>query len=140
MSVDLQTIRDRIRELQAFRLVGDAANLADVLANPGNIGEGVAYVIAPSESAEPNKLAGVHRQRIGVTISVVYIVKAQRIGAIKTDMVEALRRTLRQKLMGFLPDGAETPLNYVSSNIRALGDAFVVTEMLFATSYQDTPA
>jgi hypothetical protein len=136
MAVDLESVRQRVKDTGMFRRVEDVRALSDALENPGAVLP-AAFVVMPSESADANRLSGGHRQKINARVSVAFVLKAQ--GGSRSDEVEALRSVLKSNLAGFQPDGAEHGLSYVSSSIRGIARGFVWTEVMFSTSYLLSP-
>lgn len=139
MAIDLGTIRKRVNSSGLFTQVRDVLSLADAVNNPGaNLK--TAFVVLTQETAEPNRTMGAHRQRVAARISVAFPLQAQTVGMDRSDEVEAMRSTLKNHLAGFVPDGAETGLDYASSRIQSIARGFVWVELMFDTKYIFTPA
>src|SRR3712207_6508185 len=94
MGIDLASIRTRVRDSGLFMQVHDVLTLAQAVNNPGSFAN-QAFVVLTTESAEPNRTMGAHRQRISARLSIAFVLQAQTTARDRSDVVEATRKTLK---------------------------------------------
>jgi hypothetical protein len=134
MTIDLKAVRDRLMELGHFNFVADWVSAADAIENaPPH--PPAAFVTTSAERAQPNKLIGRHRQRVAQTVSVLFVIAAQRADSEQSDAVEELRLAVRDSLMGWRPPGAEAAFQYVAFSIRYSSGGLIWCEALFVAPY-----
>jgi hypothetical protein len=138
VAIDLASIKTRVRNTGIFAQVHDVLALADAMANPGAVTK-QAFVVASSEIAEDSRTVGVHRQRVEATISVAFVLAAQRTAQDRSDEVEAIRSALKSHLAGWQPEGAEHALQYRTSKIGSIAQGLVWVELVFRTRYLFSP-
>ncbi len=134
MSIDVQSIRQRVKESGLFTQVRDVVSLADAVRNPGSVGKS-AFAIIPKETAEPSRTIGAHRQRITARVAITFPLQAQAVAMDRSDEVEAMRTTLKAHLAGWTPKGAETALEYSYSEISSIQSGFVWVTLMFECRY-----
>jgi len=136
-SVDLDSVRDRIKGLKYFVTVEDLAAASEALGNEDSFGfvAPAAFVSVASETAEPNKtIGGRHRQRLTVTLSILFAESSARADRDGTDRADRTRKALIRQLAGWRPNGALGPLQYTRYLIRATGGGYVWGEVMLATT------
>ena len=118
-----------------FRIVGGAAELADVKDHPPALPAAYAYE-ARERSAETELINDVF-QRTEVDISVVIVTgnlsKANNAAA--ADDLTNLKIFVRGQLLGFMPAGAENPLMHVEGELQQAVGGTVWFEDVFITAY-----
>lgn len=135
MAVNLDSVRDRVRECQGLTYVGNAIEAADAMENMA-APVPCAYVSIAREGASPNKnSAGRHTQMVTSDLSVLMAFGAQRADAGLTDEVEAVRIAVRDLLMAWTAEGAGLPFDYISYSVRFMGNGLLWVEQLFRTKY-----
>lgn len=133
--IDLEWIIAQLDTLKHFNDIGRAVDAAAA------IGEFVArppacYVSTTSERASPNELAsGAFRQRVTQTISILFVLGAERRSDSETDAVELTRTLVRNLLLGVTPPGADGPFQFASYSLRAMDQGLIWGELLFAAPY-----
>lgn len=137
--VDLSDVVTRIEGLGYFVSVRDiqAATQAiqdEIVLPPA------AFVSVANETAEANRLIGGHRQRVNVTLSVIFAEQVQRAAGDTRDTVELVRKALMRQLVGWKPRNAEAALEYDRYLLRGMTDNVIWCEVLFRTSYAYTVA
>lgn len=134
MSIDLKACRDRLQDLGRFNDVGDSVSAGEAMTNfiarPPS-----AYVSTASERAGPNKLSTGWRQRIFQTVSVLFVVGAERRDAEQGDEVEAHRLAIFESFTAWTPPGADGPFQYIGYSHRFAGDGLIWGESLFGAPY-----
>jgi hypothetical protein len=138
MAIEIESIQQRVKDSGLFTQVKDVLSLADAINNPGANLQ-TAFVAIPKETAEPSRTMGVHRQRITAKVGVTFALQAQTNTTGRAGVVEAMRSTMKNFLAGFLPDGAETPLDYSYSEITSISRGFIWVSLFFETKYIFTP-
>lgn len=134
MSIDLVAVRDKVAEIATFNFVADWLSAADAIENsPPN--PPAAFVTTSSERAGPNSLIGRHRQPVRQTVSVLFVLLAQRPDQPPTDEIETTRQAIVDKLVAWMPPGASTAFDYVSFSIRYSADGLIWCEILVAANY-----
>lgn len=133
--IDLDAVRDRIREIQDLSFVGDAVDAADAIENMV-APTPCAYVSVARESGSPNKNStGRHTQVITADISVLFALASQRAAADLKDKVEATRSAITDQMIGWTPSGGELPFDFVSYSVRFMGQGMFWGEILFRSKY-----
>jgi hypothetical protein len=135
--VNLDTVRDRLAQLNYFT---DVQTLQDATLDLESGLRGIpplAYVSTTSETAEPNRLIGPGSwsQRVTVTISAMFCIPAERADEKPMDEVERTRRAVTRILVGWTPDGAESPLQYYRFLLRGSRDGLIWGEVLTRTVF-----
>lgn len=114
-----------------FKTVAASLTLADAL-NDGRARYPAAFVVVPTDRAEPSRLTGRQRQRITSRVPVVIGVKAAGLDVAGTrDQVGALKRAVIDCLAGWRPVDADTALDYLSADLRQIADGMVWIEVAF---------
>ena len=134
MSIDVQSIRQRVKESGLFTQVRGVVSLADAVRNPGSVGK-TAFVVIPKETAEPSRTIGAHRQRIPARVAITFPLQAQAVAMDRSDEVEAMRSTIKSHMAGWSPTGAETALEYSYSEISSIQSGFVWVNVFFDCRY-----
>lgn len=133
--VDLDSVRDRVMTLSYFN---GATTIQDGTLAIENVSvlPPWAFVSVARETAEPNRTAtGAKRQRVAVTISILFAVPAERADGETGDVVEEARKAVIRILLAWTPRGAEKALEYQRYQLRATGDGLVWGEVLMGTEY-----
>jgi hypothetical protein len=133
-AVDLDSIRDRLATLEYFNGV---TTITDGTAAAENLDllPPWAFVSVPREVAEKSKLIGGHRQRVAVSISILFAVPAERADEQTGDVVEDTRKAVIRILLAWTPARAEKALEYERYQLRASGDGLVWAEVIMTTEY-----
>jgi hypothetical protein len=145
--VNLASIRDRLRALDYFTGVEDIQSGAEAISGLAAFIPPAAFVSIASESYEPNKVIGGHRQRATVSVSVLFCIAGERIAGDTSDEVEQARKVILAQLAGWQPEGAETSPRGVALQCAAyrrgphmgrmaVSDAFPPLERLVARTFQ----
>jgi hypothetical protein len=136
MSISLPAVRDRVREIERFHYVSDVLSAADAMESFGG-NPPQAFVSTASERAGPEKLKtiGRHRQMILQTVSVLFVLGAERADGDREDQTEAARLEIVEKLVAWAPPGAEGNFSYVSFSVVRIADGLVWGECLFAAPW-----
>lgn len=133
--MDLQQIVDRLRtQCPGLRMVALGIEYDDAaVAMPA------AYVVAEKEQADPPELLGSRRQRVELTFSVSLVVgSAQRhagIGAGLPAAIEAVRSEVLDALRGWLPAGADWPIEHRSGQLVPVDIGRAIWTDLFAVGF-----
>ena len=101
-----------------FAMIEGAARLADVDDRP-NATPACFVVTIEEASAENERATGPVLQRMEADIAVVIITNNltdRNMGQAATD-IEELKAWVRGKLLGFVPDGADEPMEHVSGEL-----------------------
>lgn len=96
-----------------------------------------AYVVELSDSGEPNKMSGIHRQQITTQIGVMMVTSNKRDatgGAAHSDLT-AIRKEVRDALCGWKPADAE-PMNFLAGRPMKPYGANRFWASVFTTKYQ----
>lgn len=134
-AVDLDSVRDRLRQLSYFNSVTTLQEATLDLENMAVLPP-AAYVATASETAEPNKLIGTISQRVTTRISTLFCVPAERADEKTRDELEDARKAVIRILLGWTPDGAEKALAYDRFLLRASRDGLLWGEVLMLTTYR----
>lgn len=137
--VDLKSVRDRLLAVGYFLDVFDMLDLADAMEEAPAIPP-AAFVQVAGESAEPNVLIQGYRQRVTISLSVVFVESAARLDRTTKDKLERTRKMIIRQLIGWKPTGADKALEFDRYLLRAVGEGLVYGECLFRTSYSLTLA
>jgi len=97
-----------------------------------------AFVSITRESGEPNKTIGGFSQRVNVTISTLFCVPAERADGKAGDDLEDTRKAVIRILLGWIPDRADSMLQFQGYSLRAAGEGLLWGEVLMTTSYRLT--
>ena len=138
MNVD--SIGERLRAAGIFKTVAASLTLADAL-NDGRARYPAAFVVVPSDRAEPGRTIGRQRQRVTSRVPIVIGVKAAGpdINGAR-DEVGALKLAVIDCLAGWKPDDADTALDYLSADLRQIADGMVWIEVAFQCAWYLTIA
>lgn len=133
--INLKSVADKIREgVPEFLSVGDSLSAADAVttftARPP-----ACYVSTSGERARGNELSTGHRQRVIQTVSVLFVLGAERRDRQEADQVEAIKAALVKLLTAWTPEGAASPFEYGSYSLRFAGEGLAWGELLFAAPY-----
>lgn len=133
--VNLDSVVDRLKALKYFVDVSDieAATVAieEVRGLPP-----AAFVSVASETAERNKLIGGHAQRVTVSVSTLFCIKAaSRLGD-RRHATDRVKRAVMRQLVNFKPEGALDALQYDRFLMRGIIDGLIWGEVLTRTSYR----
>jgi hypothetical protein len=136
-AVDLESVRQRLCQLTYFTSV---TNLQDstLVADQLNAIPPAAFVAVTNERAEPNKTIGGFAQRVNVSISILFCVPAERADNKAGDDLEDARKAVIRILLGWVPDRAESMLQFQGYAIKAAGDGLLWGEVIMTTSYRLT--
>lgn len=141
--MDLAPIVDRLASLKpaTVRTVGTALDLAGVRAVAPAQAPAV-FVLPAADEAPPNRLIGVHRQRVAVRFELVLAVRAanDRTGAATADAVEAVRAALRGRVLGWAPEEDADPIDFVRGALIDLADGTVWWADQYRTAHFIAPA
>jgi hypothetical protein len=128
-------VAERLRSLTYFNTV--QPYVAAVLAiEDGTALPPAAYVSVTSETAEPNRLIGGHGQRVTVSFSILFCIRAENASGNVDDALDRTRRAVIRLMLGWAPPGAEKALDFSRYQIRSTGDGLVWAEAIFTTSYR----
>ncbi|CAD7055443.1 hypothetical protein RHAB21_00719 [Pseudorhizobium halotolerans] len=118
-----------------FRISGGAAQLADVKDAPPQTP--AVYVYVAREQSTPNERMNTILQRTAVDIGVVMVTSnlSKSNNAAAAGDIEALKAYVRQKLLGFLPEGAADPLEHVEGELQSALSGTVWFEDVFSTAH-----
>lgn len=118
-----------------FRIVGGAAELADVKDHPPALPAAYTYE-ARDRSGEIERINDVF-QRTEVDIAVVIVTGnlSKVNNAAAANDITSLKNYVRGKLLGFMPPGAENPLMHVEGEMQQALGGTVWFEDVFTTSY-----
>lgn len=137
--VDVNSVRDRVAGLGTFLLVGDIQTAEEALAGTLPFTPPAAFVSIVNEQAEPNRIAaGGFSQRVGVRLSVLFAIKAQRALDDVRDEMERTRKAIIRQLVAFVPEGAEKGLGYDRYVLKRIDAGLCWGEVLFLASYRFT--
>lgn len=119
-------IAERLRaQVAAFRTVGEAADVATVQASQAPVP--CAYVLLASETGSKRLGAsGVYRQRTSAVVAVllgvrVYGGDATEPGAVSVELSDLVAQT-RTALLAWVPDGADTVIEFVDGRVLGMDD------------------
>lgn len=133
MAIDLESIRARLKELNLFTSITDVESAAvamETAARPP-----AAFVAVASERAAPNKMQGVHDQRVAVKIAVLFVVAAQIKSGKRPDIVEDTRLAIIGKLTAWTPLGGVAAFNYDAFDILRMGGGQIWAQCTFDTAW-----
>lgn len=122
-----------------FRIVGGAADLADVKDHPPSLP--AVYVYEARERSEQNERINGILQRTACDIAAVIVTGnlSKVNNAAAAGDLKSLKDHVRGKLLGFLPDGASDPLVHVEGELQQALGGTVWFEDVFATAhYQES--
>ncbi|MGK2926111.1 MAG: phage tail terminator protein [Lysobacterales bacterium] len=137
--LDLKPWRERlIAEVPVLRSVGQAADLAAARAALRNTPQ--AFVMSVSDSPVSRAGAGnsVIAQNINATVAVVLLVSNQRAaleGSAAAEDLEAIRRQIWATLIGWIPPGGATAIQYSGGALVDFADSTVLHSDRFTTAY-----
>jgi hypothetical protein len=134
-AVDLDSVRDRVATLGYFNGVTTIQDGTSAYENLDLLPPW-AFVSVASEKASPNKLqGGGHRQRVAVSLSILFAVPAERADKKAGDEVEDARKAVIRILLAWTPGRAIKACEYERYQLRASGDGLVWAEVLMGTEY-----
>lgn len=133
MAVDLEAIRERVKDLELFKSVGDVVDATEAMETSARAP--AAYVAIARETAAPNRTQGVHDQKVDAQVAVLFVVAAERKDGGRADAVEALRLPVINSLTAWTPPGARGPLQYVGYRIVRMAQGLIWCECTFATGW-----
>lgn len=134
---DLTNIRDRVAKLSYFTSVQDLQEATLDLENLRGVPP-LAYVSIASETAEPNRLTGgpdAWSQRVTSDVSILFCIPAERADERPRDDLDEARKAIIRILLGWTPDGADSPMQYRRFLLRASRDGLIWGEVLMRTAY-----
>lgn len=128
----------RLRALDppAFRLVAGAVELAAIGKQPP--ATPAAYVVIEQEAAGENDyVAGVLRQRVEADLAVVVVAAnaSDATGAALALDIEALKRRVRDALLGWTPPSGDDAITYVGCEIARAAPGYAVAQLTFSAPY-----
>lgn len=132
----IQSIIDRLQEPGTpFAIAGDVAALADVKDAP--LACPAVYVFESGDQSSENQRVEKVLQLTVVTIGVVIVTK--NVSTINNAAARAeitqLRKYCKRKLIGFMPAGAEDPMEHRAGELQQAMGGTVWFEDAYATSY-----
>ncbi|OJF90633.1 hypothetical protein AX761_23325 [Rhizobium sp. 58] len=132
----IQSILDRLQETGTpFAIAGGAAALADVKDAP--LAFPAVYAFISEERSSENQRMGTILQRTVATIGVIIVTK--NVSAINNaaaaNDIEQLRRYCRRKLLGFMPQGADDPLEHAAGELQQALGGVIWFEDAYTTAY-----
>lgn len=132
----IKEIVERLSEAGTpFRIIGGAGGLAQVKDRPPQVP--AAYVYFTNENSAPNQRAtGSVMQRsaadIAVTIATENLSGEDNFEA--AEDIENLKAFVRRKLIGFMPEGADDPLEHVTGELQQAAAGIIWFEDVYATA------
>lgn len=118
-----------------FKGVARAADLAAVKQHPPAVP--FAWVITEGEASGENEHAtGTVLQTTEIDIAVVLVDAnhSDKQGGAAARDIETLKTWVRNRLIGFSPDGADTPVEHIEFAIIALKDGYVWARDVYGTT------
>jgi|GEM_PF-3447559 len=139
--METESIVTRLRDASlGFLSVSGSLSLADAL-DDAKARFPCAYVVTPTDRAEPNRTQGRHRQRVTSRVAIVIGVKADAASLSGAkDRLGQFKRSVIDNLTGWRPDTADTALDYASSDLRAIAGGIVWYEVAFQCAWTLTVA
>ena len=135
--IDLKSVRDRLDALGIFLSVEDTVSAGEAI-EQFNAPPPAAFVSTARESAAGNTLATSFRQKVTQTVSVLWVVGAERATRDNNDPMEEIRSAIIRDLTGWTPEGSASRFEYMSYSLRFIGEGLIWGEALFAGSYYIT--
>lgn len=132
----IDSIINRLQESGTpFRIAGGAGDLADVKTVPTAMP--AVYVYVSHEASAPSERVNDILQRTAVDFSIVFATQnlSKTNNAAAAGDLEALKKYVRRKLLGFVPTGATDPLEHVEGELQQALDGVVWFEDVFTGAY-----
>ena len=136
--VDLSTVVARVEALSYFVTVADITAATEALDAEIPASAPAAFVAISDERARPNRYindGGGHVQEVDCDLTILFVESSARFARDTKDVVDAAKRALIRQFIGWQPDGAGKPLDYVRFRIVQIGGGFVWAEVVFTTRY-----
>lgn len=133
--IDLKSVRARLAATIAleepfFFSVKDTVSAGEAMES-FNALPPAAFVSTAGERAEPNQLAtGRRRQRVWQTVSLLFALALERGDEERADPAEAARAFIMGRMVGWRPDGADSPFDYVSYSVVQISGGLMWGEVL----------
>lgn len=133
--VDLSTVVERVEALQYFATVADIIAATEALDADVPASAPAAFVAISDERARPNRYDGGHTQEVDCDLTILFVESSARFARDTKDVVDTTKRALIRQFIGWQPDGAGKPLDYVRYRVVQTGGGFVWAEVVFTTRY-----
>lgn len=134
--IDLEDIRDRLRELEYFNSVETIQGAVQAMNQEMPSLPPAAFVSTASENFQPNRYAsGARAQMCTSQISVLCAIPGQRADDALNDEVEHARKLVLLRLIGWQPRGAADPMEAGSYKLRTIAGGLVWVEWIFPTKW-----
>lgn len=134
--VDLSTVVERVEALQYFATVADIIAATEALDADVPASAPAAFVAISDERARPNRYTGGHDQEVDCDLTILFVESSARFARDTKDVVDTTKRALIRQFIGWQPDGAGVPLDYVRFRVVQIGNGFVWAEVVFTTRYR----
>ena len=127
---------DRLKTVGALKLVGGApAYAAAAEARPTALP--AAYVLPLQEQPGANELACAVAQMVtasfGIALAITNVADAKGGGALLD--IDALRKSVRQGLLGWTPDGAQFPMEFGGGALLGFKNGVLWWQDIYVTQY-----
>lgn len=134
--INLEAIRDRLRELEYFNSVETIQAGAQAMDQQMPSIPPAAFVSTAAETYAANRYAsGGNAQMCTAQISILIAIPAQRADDQLADEVEHARKLVLLRLIGWTPEGAAGPIEAGSYKIRAITDGVIWCEWMMPTKW-----
>lgn len=122
----------------ALRQMGGAADLS-ALPDVGPTALPAAFVVPLEDHARPNHLDTGISQRVDSRFGVVFALRNLRdgVGAAANDDLEALRRAVKDALLGWMPPGADDVCIYGGGRVLQMNNQVLWYQDDFVTAYYE---
>jgi len=134
--VDLSTVVARVEALSYFVTVADITAATEALDAEIPASAPAAFVAISDERARSkNDYIGGHTQEVDCDLTILFVESSARFARDTKDVVDTAKRALIRQFIGWQPDGAGKPLDYVRFRVVQIGGGFVWAEVVFTTRY-----
>ena len=136
--MNVSSIVSRLRsKAVALRAVGGAVDLATAQAR-GFTTCPAAFVLAAKDRPDPNAFAsGFVQQTVPTDFAVLLAVKClvDTTGEKALDVLEPVRESVRQALLGWVPDDADVHCEFAGGEVVGFADGVLLWNDVFSTQY-----
>lgn len=134
----IEALKARIKAtVPELKLVGGAADF-QAAAETNPTATPACYVFLMSENPDPSE-TDLLQQRVSASIGIAFCVKNVKDakGAIATDLLDVLRKKVKDQIFGWPPSEEHDPLERGVSRLLAFRDQHVWWQDLYSTAYFD---
>jgi hypothetical protein len=138
MSIDLDACRELVAGLSNFDSCETSVSAAEAMQS-ASAPPRSSWVSTATERAGKNEgTTGYHRQRVTQTVSILFVMAAERADGAQSDELEDAKNAVVDALVGWTPPGALNAFLYVSYALVLNADGLLWGEVLVQAPYMIT--